>query len=213
VAAPERAIWHADVSMMSAGGQYQLTSAVGSADVSVDRSTGNGVSGSGDPLASLTSRLTGGVHRSGWENGKGKGARLQFLAESDGPARSGPSTWLGSQAGSVTTRQAGSGCGRLAWALDSSRADASSGPVAPWVMPGWAASPPPPLLLADWADPRIGLGRIQCGRNVCACSCVYSECVCVCVCKRTRRRGGVHGHRGRGVTTAAVAVWQKGSSL
>jgi hypothetical protein len=54
-------------------------------------------------------------------------AQLHFWAESDGPTRFGPSTRLGSQAGSVTTRRAGSGCGKLAWASDSSRADASSG--------------------------------------------------------------------------------------
>jgi hypothetical protein len=39
VAAPGRATWHADVSMTSSGGSGMLPSAVGPADVSVDRST------------------------------------------------------------------------------------------------------------------------------------------------------------------------------
>jgi hypothetical protein len=38
VAAPVRAMWHADVSMMSSGGPGLLTSALGPADGSVDRS-------------------------------------------------------------------------------------------------------------------------------------------------------------------------------
>jgi hypothetical protein len=42
VAAPGRATWHADISMTSSGGSGVLTSAVGPADVSVDRSTVNG---------------------------------------------------------------------------------------------------------------------------------------------------------------------------
>ena len=37
VAAPERATWYADVIMMSPGGSGLLTSAVGPADVSIDR--------------------------------------------------------------------------------------------------------------------------------------------------------------------------------
>jgi hypothetical protein len=42
MAAPEHATWHV---LTSAGGQYRLTSAVGPADVSVDRSTLTGQRG------------------------------------------------------------------------------------------------------------------------------------------------------------------------
>jgi hypothetical protein len=65
--------------LTSAGGQYQLTSAVGPADIIIDRSTVNEVSGSEDPLVSLTLRLTGGIHRSGWEKEKGKRGSAPIL--------------------------------------------------------------------------------------------------------------------------------------
>jgi hypothetical protein len=55
--------------LMSAEGQYLLTLVVGPGDVSIDQSTLNGQrstrsAGQWDPLVSLTSRLTGGVHSS-----------------------------------------------------------------------------------------------------------------------------------------------------
>jgi hypothetical protein len=93
----------------------------------------------------------------------GSTARLQFWAESDGPARSSPSTWLGSQAGSATIRRAGSGFNKLAWALASLLVDASSGPVALWTDLGWSGSSHPSPPPADWAAPRVGLNRIRCG--------------------------------------------------
>jgi hypothetical protein len=81
-------------------------------------------------------------------------------------------------AGRLGVQQAGFGFGFIA-------ADASSGPVAPWAVLGWAASPPSPPLLADWAVPRVGLGRnrcssawIWCGRQGCVCACVGVVAVC-----------------------------------
>jgi hypothetical protein len=58
------------------GGQYRLMSAVGPADVSVDRSMGS--AGQWDPPVRLTPRLTGGALSQAGKR-KGKGARLWFL--------------------------------------------------------------------------------------------------------------------------------------
>jgi hypothetical protein len=75
VVALERAKRHADVTMTSAGTEM---SAVGPADISVDRSTVNGVSRSMGP----TGQPHPEAERSGPRSGqvrKGKGARLPFL--------------------------------------------------------------------------------------------------------------------------------------
>jgi hypothetical protein len=65
--------------LTSAGGSGMLTSAVGPADVSVDRSTLTGqrstVNGRRAPLVSLGTRLTGGPHGSGQNRKREKGFR------------------------------------------------------------------------------------------------------------------------------------------
>jgi hypothetical protein len=158
-----------------------MTSAVGPADVSVDRSTVNGqgsVSGRRAPLVSLSMRLTDGAHGSGQNREKKKGFGLGwFWAKSgDGPAR-GPLARLRLAASArPAAQQAGSG--RWArWARSSARLDSSAGrlPLLPglgwrfafssssslsprWLLPPLSSSP-----LSDGLVPQVSPYGIRCG--------------------------------------------------
>jgi hypothetical protein len=134
VAAPERATWHADVSMMSPGGPGLLTSAL-----TGQRSTGQGLVGpAGQPHPEAdrwVPRVRPGIRE------KAKGSARFWAKMGAGPAH-GPSR-LG--LGFVVSSACGS-AGRLSprvgWLI--------LGLVAPWAVLGWRPPPLRLLLLAGW---------------------------------------------------------------